>query len=175
MQYNICSREWADGGRPVSHTAITQGQYFISDDPNAVITTVLGSCVAACIRDPRRGIGGMNHFVLPRSPTPLSDSRQSSRYGDDLMPRLVDALLANGAALHRLEATVFGGANLSGCYYNIGERNLDFALDFLAARGIPVIDPPRLYVVGCRLEYWPVSGKLIHTALGNGKSGHKAS
>jgi chemotaxis protein CheD len=166
MRYNICSRIWDQDGRPIRHTTIAQGQYSISDDPDAVITTVLGSCVAACIRDPRRGIGGMNHFVLPESPSGLSEQSDPSRYGDHLMPQLVDALLANGAKLHRLEAVVFGGASPCGSYYNVGERNLAFALDFLADRGIAILDTPRVAPLGCKLEYWPVSGKVAQTPLG---------
>ncbi|MBP8120960.1 MAG: hypothetical protein KAY04_06910, partial [Burkholderiales bacterium] len=45
---------------------ILPGEYFATDK-DMVLVTVLGSCVAACIRDPRAGVGGMNHFMLPRS------------------------------------------------------------------------------------------------------------
>ncbi|WAC58336.1 chemotaxis protein CheD [Brevundimonas sp. SL130] len=166
MKHNSCSRAWDDEGRPVRHKSIAQGQYCISDDPDAVITTVLGSCVAACIRDPHRGIGGMNHFVLPKSPTPPPQHCDPYRYGDHLMPSLIDALIAKGAKLARLEAVVFGGASTFESFYNVGERNRDFALDFLFAEGITIIDAPRVCALGCRLEYWPFSGKAVQTPLG---------
>lgn len=51
------------GGSGVTH--VIQGEFAISDAPEAVLTTVLGSCVAACLFDPLRQIGGMNHFLLP--------------------------------------------------------------------------------------------------------------
>lgn len=170
MKYNIRSRVWDDEGRPVRHTSIAQGQYCVSDDPDAVITTVLGSCVAACIRDPHRGIGGMNHFVLPKSPTLLPEHCDPYRYGDHLMPRLIDALIARGAKPERLEAVIFGGASTFESFYNVGERNRDFALDFLFARGVAIMDAPRVGALGCRLEYWPVSGKLVQTPLGATKA-----
>src|SRR3989338_3128499 len=44
---------------------VTQGESHVTTDPNVVMTTVLGSCIAACIRDPQSGVGGMNHFLLP--------------------------------------------------------------------------------------------------------------
>ena len=44
---------------------VVQGEFFYSESPNVVLTTVLGSCVAACFRDPVVGVGGMNHFLLP--------------------------------------------------------------------------------------------------------------
>jgi chemotaxis protein CheD len=169
MKYNICSRGWNEDGRTVQLTSISQGQFSISDDPDAVITTVLGSCVAACIRDPQRRIGGMNHFVLPESPTLLSDQDDPSRYGDDLMPRLVDGLLEAGANPYRLEAMVFGGASPGDSFYNVGARNLAFARKFLADRGIPVIDSICGGRSGCKLEFWPASGKIVHTPLGTAK------
>lgn len=166
MRYDICSRAWDHGGRPVHVTSISQGQYSISDDPDAVITTVLGSCVAACIRDPKRGVGGMNHFVLPEPPTPLSAQNDPSRYGSYLMQRLIDDLLEDGANPYQLEAMVFGGASTGDSFYKIGARNSAFAREFLADRGIPVIESICGGRSGCKLEYWPAYGKLVHTPLG---------
>jgi len=48
---------------------VTQGESHVTTDPNVVMTTVLGSCIAACIRDPQSGVGGMNHFLLPTRAT----------------------------------------------------------------------------------------------------------
>ena len=39
-------------------------QYLVVDDGTALVT-VLGSCIAACVRDPLLQLGGMNHFMLP--------------------------------------------------------------------------------------------------------------
>ena len=44
---------------------IVQGEWHVSGDPQLSITTLLGSCVAACISDSAAGVGGMNHFLLP--------------------------------------------------------------------------------------------------------------
>ncbi|OGN49801.1 MAG: hypothetical protein A2352_04245 [Caulobacterales bacterium RIFOXYB1_FULL_67_16] len=167
MRYDICSRQWDDAGRPVRHISLAQGQFAVSDDPDAVITTVLGSCVAACLRDPVRGIGGMNHFVLPDSPTPSADTAESARYGAVLMPQLLDALLAQGARSSRLEALVLGGASPSGSYYNVGQRNLAFARAFLAERGVKVLKTPEVSPAGCRIEFWPASGRLKQTPVGH--------
>ncbi len=43
---------------------VLPGEYYVSADDEAIVT-VLGSCVAACIRDVRLGVGGLNHFMLP--------------------------------------------------------------------------------------------------------------
>lgn len=84
-------------------------QYLVVDDDTA-LTTTLGSCVAACIRDPILGIGGMNHFLLPDGT--VSDGAPA-RYGSYAMELLINDLLKRGANRKRLEAKVFGGATCS--------------------------------------------------------------
>ena len=78
---------------------VIQGQYHVADD-DVVLTTILGSCVAACIRDPALGIGGMNHFLLPGA-----DGDEGLRYGVQHTDRPLDeiagianALIARGLA-----------------------------------------------------------------------------
>ena len=97
---------------------IIQGEYRVSDGQDVVLTTLLGSCVAACIWDPALHVGGMNHFLLPGD----SDQqiRDSERYGVHLMELLVNALLRQGASRQRLLAKLFGGANLNISLADIG-------------------------------------------------------
>lgn len=161
---------WDEGAglidRRVAHrVSIAQGEYVVLDDPDAVITTILGSCVAACIRDPKLGIGGMNHFVLPGPKSRMPVSGDITRYGTYLMKALIDDLLSRGANLRRLEAKVYGGASPCNSYYNIGEQNSDFAIRFLAEKGISVVDSKFGGASGCKLEYWPVSGDVSYVQL----------
>ena len=44
---------------------VGQGEHYVTSDPAIMLTTILGSCVAMCLRDPLAGVGGMNHFLLP--------------------------------------------------------------------------------------------------------------
>jgi len=83
-------------------------QYLAVDDATA-LTTTLGSCVAACLRDPVLKIGGMNHFLLPEGN--VGDGAPA-RYGSYAMELLINDLLKRGAHRKRLEAKVFGGANV---------------------------------------------------------------
>ncbi|WP_321385517.1 chemotaxis protein CheD [Rhizobium sp.] len=135
------------------------------DDPDTVITTVLGSCVAACIRDPKLGIGGMNHFVLPGPKSRVPLGGDVTRYGFYLMQSLVDHLVSKGANMRRLEAKVFGGASPCNSYYNIGEQNAAYAIRFLAEKGINVVESKFGGASGCKLEYWPVSGDVTYVQL----------
>src|SRR5919107_5888469 len=91
---------------------ILPGEYYYTCK-DMLIVTVLGSCVAACIRDRVSGIGGMNHFMLPDggdSDNPLISA--SARYGTFAMEVLINELLKNGARRENLEAKVFGGGNV---------------------------------------------------------------
>jgi chemotaxis protein CheD len=103
------------------------------------ITTVLGSCIAVCLWDPRRRIGGMNHFLLPLW---NGDGLPSPRYGNIAVARLIERLRELGSQPQGLQAKLFGGGGLvtalSGTS-SIGERNAVLAQDLLAAAGVPVV------------------------------------
>jgi chemotaxis protein CheD len=144
-----------DGTRTIH---IIQGEQAVTDDPNVVMSTLLGSCVAACIRDPIAGIGGMNHFLLPGEREPRGQSA-SERQAVHLMELLVNALLARGASRRRLEAKVFGGAATMQGLTDIGSLNADFALSFLRNEGIPIVGECLRGTQGRRIQYWPVSGR----------------
>ncbi|MCS6866897.1 MAG: CheR family methyltransferase [Gemmataceae bacterium] len=103
----------------------------------AILKTLLGSCVSACLYDPEAGIGGMNHFSLPGS----SDEGTNTRYGVHAMEMLITAIMKQGGERHRLRAKVFGGAKVlpvTSERLNIGARNSAFVQKFLATEGIPI-------------------------------------
>lgn len=115
------------------------GEYFAHDD-GLLLTTTLGSCVAACLWDRRAQVGGMNHFMLPAGGGAAALAA-SGRYGSYAMELLINALMKRGATRATLEAKVFGGAQLiSGMHsMNIGAANTDFVLDYLKTERIPVV------------------------------------
>lgn len=138
---------------------VIQGECHVSDDPDVVLTTILGSCVAACIRDPKAGVGGMNHFLLPGDASRLSPSSEAERYGAYLMEVLVNGLLRRGANRQRLEAKLFGGASVVKSLSPIGRMNAEFARKFLATEGIKIVSESLGDERGRRVEYRPVSGQ----------------
>ena len=77
---------------------VIQGEFQVTSDPNVVLTTILGSCVAACIRDPEAAVGGMNHFLLAE-PGGSSKDRYgaSARYGAFAMEQLINKVLTKGS------------------------------------------------------------------------------
>ena len=137
---------------------IVQGEYKVSDDPDIVVSTLLGSCVAACIRDPVARVGGMNHFLLPGDDGRPYD-HEAERYGDYLMELLINGLMKQGAQRERLEAKLFGGARMMGGLSDIGKKNAEFAERYLQHEGIAVVGKDLGGDRGRRLQYWPVSGR----------------
>lgn len=146
----------ADSARRVH---VIQGEYKVSRDPNVVLSTILGSCVAACIRDPVAGVGGMNHFLLPGSAETMRSGGDATRYGVHLMELLINGLLKEGARRDRLEAKIFGGAKTIATFSNVGEQNAAFAMQFLKDEGIPVVGSSTGGEFGRKLEFWPISGR----------------
>jgi chemotaxis protein CheD len=144
--------------RPEQRIHIVQGEYKVTNDPDIVVSTLLGSCVAACIRDPLTGVGGMNHFLLPGENGRAHD-HEAERYGDYLMELLINGLMKQGAHRDRLEAKLFGGARMMGGLSDIGKKNAEFAERYLQHEGIAVVGKDLGGERGRRLQYWPVSGR----------------
>ncbi|HEY1941057.1 MAG TPA: chemotaxis protein CheD [Roseiarcus sp.] len=146
---------------------IVQGEYRVSADPNVVVTTLLGSCVAACIRDPVAGVGGMNHFLLPGEEA-RTHGQDAERYGDYLMELLINGLMQQGAQRERLEAKLFGGARMMRGLSDIGRKNAEFAERYLRHEGISVVGKDLGGERGRRLQYWPVSGRARQSYVATG-------
>ncbi|MBS1208688.1 MAG: cheD [Proteobacteria bacterium] len=140
---------------------IKPGEYFVTTR-DMVIVTVLGSCVSACIRDGKTGIGGMNHFMLPDSDgsDPLS---ASARYGAYAMEVLINHLLKLGAARERLEAKTFGGGRVLHGFTtsNIGEQNAEFVTRYLDREGIRIVASDLLDIYPRKIYFFPKTGKVL--------------
>lgn len=135
------------------------GEFYVSAE-DVVLTTVLGSCVSACIRDPRLGIGGMNHFMLPDSEL---GNGNSARYGSYAMEVLVNELLKAGARRSGLEAKVFGGAAVLKSFTDsqVGNRNAQFVLDYLKAEHIPVLAQDLGDTCPRKIFFFPADGRVL--------------
>lgn len=105
------------------------------------IATLLGSCVAVCLWDPKLGVGGLNHFMLPKYQKTANTDLDILLCGNFCMEALMNGMLARGAQKKRMQAKAFGGGNvvssLTGT--SIGQRNSDFACEWLAREGIPLL------------------------------------
>lgn len=148
----------------VNHQSVIRGDYRVSEDPRVVFTTILGSCLATCLHDPQRRIGGMNHFNLPGITTRASCD-DVKRYGVHLMELLINGLLQRGAHRDRLEAKLLGGATIVRGLSDIGYANAQFAKKYLEMEGIRVVGARLGGDRGMRIEYRPASGNVRHLFL----------
>lgn len=140
---------------------VLPGEYFVTTT-EMVLVTVLGSCVSACIRDREKGIGGMNHFMLAETSETGAVSA-SARYGTYAMEILINHLLKLGARRGHLEAKLFGGgrvmASLSAS--KVGDRNADFALEYLKTEGIALAAQDLLDVHPRKVYFFPYTGRVL--------------
>ncbi|MFT4099695.1 MAG: chemoreceptor glutamine deamidase CheD [Burkholderiaceae bacterium] len=157
---------YVDNSRKVEAIKLMPGEYGVSTS-GQMLTTVLGSCVSACIRDVRLGLGGMNHFMLPDADTTEVVS-VAARYGVFAMETLINHLLKLGAQRSSLEAKVFGGgAVLEGMnHINVGDRNAAFALDYLRTERIPVTGSDLGNVHPRKVLFFPDTGRVLMKFLG---------
>ena len=138
------------------HVQIMQGDFYVTGKPEEVLTTILGSCISACIRDPVLGIGGMNHFLLPECE---GEDRNARRFGVNAMEVLINGILKRGGDRVRLEAKLFGGANVISAMSDVGSRNAAFARQFLGDEGIAIVGGDVGGTAPRRIQYWPVTGR----------------
>lgn len=141
---------------------IGPGEHYVTAKPGEVLTTVLGSCVAACIRDPFAGVGGMNHFMLPDSETGAwGKDIRSLRFGNFAMERMVNDILKRGGRRELLEAKLFGGGDMLCNGARVGELNAGFAEEYLRAEGIRLAAHQLRGHAARRVKYDPLSGRAM--------------
>ncbi|CAO5674683.1 MAG: Chemoreceptor glutamine deamidase CheD [Holosporales bacterium] len=168
MVFTSIQQKYYDPKFDATAVTVLPGDYYVSKDPQEMLVTILGSCVAACIRDKKLGVGGMNHFLLP-SPG-VNVQTESGRYGSFAMEELINALLKMGSKREHFEAKVFGGASVIQSSIQIGQNNSDFVREYLEKERIPVIsedlggDRPR------RIHFWPSSGRVARHLLQNAET-----
>lgn len=135
------------------------GGCYVTNHPDEVIITILGSCIAACIRDPFAHVGGMNHFLLPG--TAGDADMQSMRFGSFSMEQLINELMKRGARKERLEVKIFGGGNVMPGLSDVGQRNIQFVRQFLKTEQIAVAAEDVGGPFPRRVHYFPDTGKVM--------------
>jgi len=144
---------------------ILPGEYYVTQE-NELITTVLGSCVSACIRDREMGIGGMNHFMLPITTSEKLKKGseaivgQATRYGNYAMEHLINTILSNGGKRKNLELKVFGGGKIIPTLTDVGIKNIDFVLDYIEQEGLNLLSHDLGDIYPRKIIYFPQTGKV---------------
>ncbi len=131
-----CSRVPTLISIPDSTDYLYPGQLFTSPEPS-VVMTILGSCVAVCLWDPKAGVGGVSHYLLSKG---IGTGISAHRYGNLAIPELIRRILAFGARSNALQAKIFGGAclNLDGVN-RLSAENIELARAYLAEAQIAIV------------------------------------
>ena len=162
-------KSYWDPTQNIEVVRVLAGEYYVTHC-DEMITTVLGSCVSACIRDPSVGIGGINHFMLPAE-SASSTSRGSSRtahglsadaaYGSFAMERLINCILKYGGRRENLEIKLFGGGRIMGGATDVGAQNIDFVHSYLRTDGLKSMVEDVGGNFSRRMAYFPATGKVL--------------
>lgn len=140
---------------------IMPGEYYVTANDELIATT-LGSCVSACIRDPKTGVGGMNHFMLPINERDEDTGYAlSTRYGNFAMEHMINDIMKNGGRRDRLEVKVFGGGNVLPSMTAIGTKNIEFVRDYLQTEGFNIVAEDLGGPHPRKVIYFPLTGKVL--------------
>ncbi len=167
-------RKFWDASQAAQIAKVLPGEYYVTR-ADELLETVLGSCVAACIRDTQHGIGGMNHFLLPVGDGgrggiwEQTSVNASTRYGNFAMAHLINGILRNGGSKHSLEVKLFGGASiLDMSTADVGRRNIEFVLDFIQTEGLRVHSQDLGGSLPRKVLYHPLTGRALVKKLASG-------
>jgi chemotaxis protein CheD len=156
------TNRYYDQVNEVTVVKVFSGDCYVTAEAGEMMVTILGSCIAACIRDPIAKVGGMNHFLLPGED---KNALESLRFGAFSMEQLINEILKLGGKKERLEVKIFGGANVIKSSALIGTKNIEFVKGFLKDESLKISvedvgeDMPR------RVHYYPDSGRVMMRKL----------
>ena len=163
IKKNIASIFYRDNKFNCDAVRILPGEYFFTNK-YIVMTTVLGSCVSACIYDPFKKIGGMNHFLLPDS-LRCSDVpvEESMRYGLFAMDTLIRDIIEIGAVRKNMLAKIFGGGNVLDDMktLKVGSKNSYFVINYLKRSGIKIVAEDMEDIYPRKIYFSPITGKVM--------------
>lgn len=163
-----------DNQRGMVVAKILPGEFYMTTQDVAIATT-LGSCISACIWDPRSKIGGMNHFMLPITNKGAHEvtwgqqdkAADATRYGNFAMEHLINTILRSGGRRINLRAKVFGGGKVLNQMSDVGKRNIDFALTYLEQENITIESSDVGDTFPRKVIFEPFSGRAFVKRLDN--------
>ncbi|KRT56411.1 chemoreceptor glutamine deamidase CheD [endosymbiont of Ridgeia piscesae] len=156
------NRYW-DRQHSTAAAKILPGEYYVTKQ-DEIITTVLGSCVSACVWDQVFGIGGMNHFMPP-----LSESGNwgggaiisgATRYGNYAMEHMINDILKHGGHRPNLAVKIFGGGKIISNISNVGGNNVDFVKSYIQEEGLKLMSEDVGDIYPRKVVFFPASGRV---------------
>jgi len=160
--FETIKRYW-DRTHQMPAAKIIPGEYYVTQH-NEIITTVLGSCVSACVWDRVFGIGGMNHFMLPLSRNGEWGGSDlvstANRYGNYAMEHMINDILAHGGHRRNLAVKIFGGGKIISEMSNIGLKNVEFVEKYIKSEGLDLVGRDIGDRYPRKVVFYPQSGRV---------------
>jgi chemotaxis protein CheD len=162
--FESINRYW-DREHNIVAAKILPGEYYVTNK-DELVTTVLGSCVSACIRDRVFGIGGMNHFMLPASDSGTwggvqpGSTNTATRYGNYAMEHMINDILKHGGHRRNLEVKIFGGGKIINTMTDIGNRNISFVRAYIAMEGMTLAGEDVGDIYPRKVVFFPLTGRV---------------
>jgi len=162
--FESINRYWDQRTQSIA-AKILPGEYYVTISKE-MITTVLGSCVSACIRDTVLGIGGMNHFLLPLSNGETWSKKMqvvslASRYGNFAMEHMINNILKHGGRRKNLEVKIFGGSKIINSMTDVGDSNIRFVRHYLQVENLAIAAEDVGGTNPRKVMYFPDTGKVM--------------
>ncbi len=151
---------------------VGMADFKITKSPNLLTTVGLGSCVAVCLYDRERKVGGMAHFMLPDSQGNSHGNPQ--KYADFLLPLMLKELHKQGASRTNLLAKIAGGSQMfsfngTSQVLKIGERNIEAAEKELKKLGIRLLAADVGGTSGRTVSFDLANGRLVVKTINQGE------
>jgi chemotaxis protein CheD len=173
-EFEHVNRYW-DKMHEVWAAKILPGEFYVSTH-GEMISTVLGSCISVCIRDKKKGIGGMNHFMLPQNNEFSSENwgnnpaTSASRYGNWAMEYMINAILKRGGEKKNFEVKVFGGGQMMAKMTDIGQKNILFVYQYLAEEKLKIEASDVGDIYARKVLFFPDTGNVKVRRIKNVKN-----
>lgn len=156
---------------------VSISEFKVARAPACLVTYGLGSCLAITLHDPERQVGGLAHTLLPQ-PTPGMDTSRPEKFVKSAIRLMLDEVLGRGAVREKLEAKIFGGANMFKALQeyageSIGQRNIKAAREMIAELSIPLKAEDVGGNFGRTLYFDLDSGKVTVKSIREGKRGQE--
>jgi chemotaxis protein CheD len=144
---------------------VQMAQMKIAEAPAKLVTRGLGSCLGITFYDPSKRIGAMAHPMLPDINKAKVKSN-TSRFVNSAIANLIEELEKRGCDRSRIVAKVFGGAHMfsfinADSVLNVGQKNIEMALDSLKEAGIKVVGQEVGGTFGRTIELYLENGKVV--------------
>lgn len=160
--YYAGPRQYYDQNFGVTVTKLVSGDCYVTNAPDEMMVTILGSCVAACIRDEAHGIAGMNHFLLPGEPGKTSNTvTDAARYGAYSMELLINKMMSLGARKECMDVKLFGGGDVTDSTTLMGSRNTEFVLHFMNKEGLHMSSSDLGGTLPRRVHFYSGDGRVL--------------